>query len=98
MIKLINGLRINDLKQHKKFKLIENNKFKVLEDNYINKQFVYQGDEFRIEEVSKEKLESLMELIKDNTNKNDFNVCFYHLDDRIINTFDASDLLKIANK
>jgi len=98
IVKLINNLKTEDLKQHEKFKHIENNRFKVIESNYINKHFVYEGDEFRVEEVSQEKLENLMELIKDNANKNDFSVCFYHLDDKIINTFDVDDILNIGNK
>ncbi len=97
-VKLIYGLTSDELKQHKKFKHIENNKFKVVEDNYINKQFVYKDDELRVEEVSKEKLETLMELINDNANDDNFSVCFYHLDDQILESFDAGDLKTIANK
>ncbi len=97
-VKLIYGLSSDELKQHKKFKHLKNNQFKVIEDNYINKQFVYKDDELRIEEVDQEKLEKLMEMIKDNANDDKFSVCFYHLDEEIIKSFNAGDLKTIANK
>lgn len=98
IVKLINNLQINDLKQHEKFDLIEGNKFKAKESCYINKSFVYQDDIIRVEEASTDKLKKLIQLINDNANKKDYTVTFYHLDDKIIETYSTKEINSVFSE
>jgi len=66
--------------------------------NYINQSFLYKDDEIRVEEVNKGKLLALIKLISDEAANNNFNICFYHLDDYIIDNYSADDLLEIAKR
>ena len=96
IVKLVNNLSIETLNEHSKFKHIEKNRFKVTENNYINQSFLYKNDEVRVEEVNQEKLVELVKLISEKAKNNNFNLCFYHLDENIIDNYSADDLTKIA--
>ena len=97
IVKLINNLSTKTLKEHSKFKHIEKNRFKASENNYINKSFLYKGDEIRVEEVNQEKLIELVKLISDAANNNNFNICFYHLDEKIIDNYDSDKILELIS-
>jgi len=98
IVKLVNNLSIETLKEHNKFKHIEKNRFKVTENNYINQSFLYKGDEVRVEEINQEKLVELVRLISKEAKNNNFNICFYHLDERIIDNYSTNGLKEIVKK
>ena len=98
IVKLVNNLSAETLMEHSKFKNTDKNRFKVLESNYINQSFLYKDDEVRVEEVNQEKLLSLIKLISEEAKNNNFNVCFYHLDESIIDNYSANNLLNISKR
>lgn len=98
VVKLINNIKSSDLVQHDKFELVKGTTFKAKESIYINKAFLYEGDILRIEEVHIDKLKSLMQIISANANKKNFTVTFYHLDDKIIDSYSTNDLTSIFSE
>lgn len=89
-IKLINGLTHNDLNIIK-FKRISENRYKVLEDRFINGLYINKGYTIEIEQISPTLLRNAIEYL-DNKIQKDYNIVYYHLSKGFLNRYTIDEL------
>lgn len=89
-IKLINGLIHNDLNIIK-FKRISENRYKVLEDCFINGLYINKGYTIEIEQISPTLLRNAIEYL-DNKIQKDYNIVYYHLSKGFLNRYTIDEL------
>lgn len=89
-IKLINGLTHNDLNIIK-FKKISENRYKVLEDCFINGLYINKGYTIEIEQISPTLLRNAIEYL-DNKIQKDYNIVYYHLSKGFLNRYTIDEL------
>ena len=89
-IKLINGLTHNDLNIIK-FKRISENRYKVLEDCFINGLYINKGYTIEIEQITPTLLRNAIEYL-DNKIQKDYNIVYYHLSKGFLNRYTIDEL------
>lgn len=89
-IKLINGLTHNDLNTIK-FKRISENRYKVLEDCFINGLYINKGYTIEIEQITPTLLRNAIEYL-DNKIQKDYNIVYYHLSKGFLNRYTIDEL------
>lgn len=89
-IKLINGLTHNDL-DSVRFKRISENRYKVLEDCFINGLYINKGYTIEIEQISPTLLRNAIEYL-DNKIQKDYNIVYYHLSKGFLNRYTIDEL------
>ena len=89
-IKLINGLTHNDL-DSVRFKRISENRYKVLEDCFINGLYINKGYTIEIEQITPTLLRNTIEYL-DNKIQKDYNIVYYHLSKGFLNRYTIDEL------
>lgn len=95
---LSNALTENDLNDSLTYKKIETNKYKVIESSYLKSYYCYEGDEIRLESATLPQLKEAIELLTKHLKKDKRRVCFYHLDNEILNRFPATALKELQDE
>jgi hypothetical protein len=80
MIRLINGLRAEDLKDTTRFTSLASNRFQVVKSTYLKGYYLYQGDRLRLESINSNELQENVALLRPRWPTNNFHLTFYHLD------------------
>ena len=89
-IKLINGFTHNNL-DSVRFKRISENRYKVLEDCFINGLYINKGYTIEIEQISPTLLRNAIEYL-DNKIQKDYNIVYYHLSKGFLNRYTIDEL------
>lgn len=89
-IKLINGLTHNDL-DSVRFKRISENRYKVLEDCFINGLYINKGYTIEIEQITPTLLRNAIEYLDKKVQK-DYNIVYYHLSKGFLNRYTTDEL------
>lgn len=89
-IKLINGLTHNDL-DSVRFKRISENRYKILEDCFINGLYINKGYTIEIEQITPTLLRNTIEYL-DNKIQKDYNIVYYHLSKGFLNRYTIDEL------
>jgi hypothetical protein len=97
VVRLINDLTAADLNVDENFKRIAENRYLVVKSCYLKGIYVYQNDQLRLEGIEEKDLEQSMKLLKKAFGSKRFNLIYYHLDDYVLNRFNADLLKKISN-
>lgn len=80
MIKLVNNLRAEMLKNKEGIKQITENRFELTKSRYINGYYFYAGDRIRTEAISPELLLETAQLLDNQNPDRSIDLTFYHLD------------------
>ena len=89
-IKLINGFTHNNL-DSVRFKRISENRYKVLEDCFINGLYINKGYTIEIEQITPTLLRNAIEYL-DNKIQKDYNIVYYHLSKGFLNRYTIDEL------
>lgn len=92
LIKLIRNIDTFTFEDNKKYKL-EGNSVRILESTYLNGYYLYEGDEIRLETVTRETLESTSKILREHLKPKE--IIYYHLDQSIIKKTDNETLESI---
>ena len=95
VVSLMNNLSSLQVSNNPNLKEIKPNYFRVKKASYLNDQFVYKGDEIKLEKVSIESLKEAKELLDYYIKQKDFELIYYHLDDAVISNYPAQALLDL---
>lgn len=93
VVQLLNNLSALDLEENSDLVQQENNYFEVVKNTYINDQYVYKGDRIRFESVKPAQLEQATQMIEEVMNTSNYNLIFYHLDEKVLMNY-PSEFLK----
>lgn len=83
--KLINALSVKDL-ENPNFKKLSNNSAEILKDGFYFGNFLNKGFTIKIEEISEVQLKETKKYL--NKKIPNYNIVYYHLDEKFINHFD----------
>jgi len=98
MIRLLNGLSVNDLRDTKFFQQDAENRFMVNENTYLAGHYVYKKDRIRLEAISQSKLDSIVQLLRPVWPTNDLTLTFYHIDSTVVQQFKIEHILDLNNQ
>lgn len=98
IIQLINDVSYVDLEKNANFTKIDKDRFKALNSDYLNGIYIYKNDEIRIESVTIKDLKEALKMLRQAFGpKKKFEVIFYHLDNYIIENYNANTLQDLLN-
>ena len=95
VVSLMNNLSSFQLTNNPNLEEIKPNYFRVKKASYLNDQFVYKGDEIRLEKVSIESLKEAIELLDEHIKQKDYELIYYHLDDAVISNYPTQEILDL---
>lgn len=98
MIRLLNGLSEADLRDTTFFHQTAKQRFFVNKNTYLAGHYIYKKDRIRLETITPEKLDSVVQLIRPIWSTNDFALTFYHIDSTVIQQFSSKSLLHLNNE
>ncbi|MEM8526881.1 MAG: hypothetical protein AAGG68_19730 [Bacteroidota bacterium] len=97
LFRIINNLSGSDLEK-KCFKQLTNNRYEVVKATYLEGHYLYEGDQIRLEQISKEQLQIANQQLFSALAQKDRTIAFYHLDEEILKNWDSSTLQDIWKK
>lgn len=97
LVKLINNLSEEDLKDSLRFTQLAPARFQVKKSTYLQGYYLYEGDRIRLEGVQPEQLEAAAEMLKF-VKSDTAAIAFYHLDTTTIKLFSHGQLEKVLGK
>ena len=92
MIRLINGLRADDLQDRERFRQLADNRFQVIKSTYLRGYYLYKEDLLRLESVPMFELEASARILSASWPENTFKLAFYHLDTATIKHYSYEQL------
>lgn len=95
-IYLLPGLRSQELQDKAELESLAKTRYRVKKSHYLNGQYVYAGDEIRVEEVSEALLAAAVDNLQDLLPHPPEHLIFYHLDSTIVSHYDPAFLLNLA--
>jgi len=96
MIQLINDLDATSLVDATRFLKKDLNNYTVLKGTYLDGLYLYEGDEIRLEAATMTDLHKAVDLLRPYFINTEFDLLFYHLDERIIEDFGYKELIALA--
>ncbi len=98
MIQLINQLQDSELADSTRFVATTPGQWTVLKDTYLNGLFLYEGDDIRLESVTKKELLSAADILRPYFSGKEFDLLFYHLDESVLTNFSVADLREVDRR
>jgi len=95
VVSLMNNLSESHVVNNPNLEKVKPNYYKVINAGYLNDQFVYKGDEIRLEKISMERLKDAKELLDKHMKQKNYELIYYHLDDAVINSYPAEELREL---
>lgn len=95
VVQLLNAANTSDFADEELFQKMENGQYKVLESTYAHGYFCYENDIIRLENANQSQLEAAATMLSDYLPKERRTLCFYHLDNLILQEHPYSELKKI---
>lgn len=95
VIKLINNLDSEALKDQTLFEKKDATHFDVLKSTYLKGYYLYEGDQLKLENVSLQALTKAAQLLQNVLPKNDRTISYYHLDTTTIKYYPHAEMAKI---
>lgn len=92
VVQVINNLSSAQIVNNKNIEQIKPNYYRVTKNCYLNNQFIYKGDEIRLESIALEQLEEAKELIDEHIKNKTYEIIFYHLDEEVISNYPAQSI------
>lgn len=92
VVQLMNNLSESQLKSNENMELLRPNYYRVKKSSYLNDQFVYKGDEIRLENISTDQLRAAKALIDDHIQNKQYDIIYYHLDEPVLKNYAVSNL------
>ncbi|WP_333850511.1 hypothetical protein [Epilithonimonas sp.] len=86
--KLINALTAEELMQNKNFKIINENNFEVLKDDFYYGLYLNKGFKIKIEEIAEKDITESLNFIDEKLDY-PFNIIYYHLDERFTKNYNT---------
>ncbi len=97
MMKLINNLRAEDLRDDSFFLQTDETHFEVIKSTYLHGRYLYEGDIIRLEMVPLETLQRSAELLKSKIENPNVTISFYHLDTTTIKHYPYESLEEVID-
>ena len=98
MIKLINELGSEQLRDTTRFRAIDNAHFQVTRSTYLDGYYLYKGDQFRLEESKLSDLQEAVEMLSRYFPRKSFTLAYYHLDMPIVKRFSHTALSDLVEQ
>lgn len=98
VVHLSNALNDSDLNDSLTYRKVDANKYKVIESTYLKSYYCYEGDEIRLESATLPQLKEAIDLLSKHLKKKKRRVCFYHLDNEILNRFPSPALKELQDE
>ncbi len=98
MIKLMTNVDQEISQDSSRFEKVDATHFEVKKSTYLDGQYLYKGDQLRIESVNHQDLKACGELLKAHLKNDHLAISFYHLDSTILNTFSYDFLEEVCNQ
>ncbi len=95
LVRLINGLDASALRDTAFFAQTAPSRFAVKNSNYLQGQYLYKGDQLRLEAVAVEDLKKTAHLFNNVSHPTSMEVAFYHLDTAIVKRFPAKTISSV---
>ena len=95
VVQLLNAANASAFSDEEMFQKLENGQYKVKESTYANGYFCYENDIIRLENANQEQLEAAATMLSDYLPKERRTLCFYHLDNIILQAHPYQNLEKI---
>ena len=95
VVQLLNAANASTFSDEEMFQKLENGQYKVKESTYANGYFCYENDIIRLENANQEQLEAAATMLSDYLPKERRTLCFYHLDNIILQAHPYQNLEKI---
>ncbi|MEM9824232.1 MAG: hypothetical protein AAF985_24315 [Bacteroidota bacterium] len=95
MIRLINGVKPEQLKDTDRFHKIDQNRFEVIKSTYLQGQYLYRGDAIRVESIAYDELQKAVQLLRAKWSPSNRHLIFYHLDSNIIKSYPYENLQQL---
>jgi hypothetical protein len=95
VVQLLNAANTSDFADEEMFQKLENGQYKALESTYVHGYFCYENDIIRLENASQEQLEAAATMLSNYLPKERRTLCFYHLDNIILQNHPYKELKKI---
>ena len=93
MIKLLNGLSVEDLQDTSRFQKMAENRYEVRKSTYLQMHYLYVGDRLRLDGVSPEALLSMTKLLGERINDSPTTLAFYHIDSTATQLFPKEKII-----
>lgn len=87
LTRLINNLRMEELGDTSRFKIIDDTWVELRKSTYLQGHYLYRGDRLRLEGVAPEDLVFAAEQLKGKINNPDITLAYYHLDSTTLKHF-----------
>jgi hypothetical protein len=98
VVQLLNAANNEDFKDEELFEKTEDQKYKVKESTYVHGFYCYENDVIRLENVTQEQLEAAAKMLSEYLPNTKRTLCFYHLDNTLLQAFPMENLEKIRSK
>lgn len=95
MIRLINGLREENLQDTTRFAPLGDHRFQVIRSTYLQGYYLYEGDRLRLESIRTDELRENAALLSPRWSTDRFRLIFYHIDTSTIQHYPAGQLENI---
>lgn len=95
MIRLLNNLQAEDLRDTLYYEQTDRHRFFVKENTWLSGHYVYQKDEIRMEGIDIERLQTAARTLAPLWQTDDFTLTFYHLDSAVVQQFRPENLLEL---
>ncbi|MEM9887593.1 MAG: hypothetical protein AAF849_16985 [Bacteroidota bacterium] len=95
LFKIVNHLSERDLKDATRFKHMADQRYKVVQNTYLNGHYLYIDDLIRLETINAQQLQAMVQQLSTKLAKNNRTVAFYHLDERVLSDWEWT-ALKVA--
>ncbi|MCB0521993.1 MAG: hypothetical protein H6577_00235 [Lewinellaceae bacterium] len=95
LARLINDLSEADLQDTTYFALTAHNRYEIRQSTYMQGQYLYKGDQVRLEGISVKELEQSVALLNNVCNQQEMEIAFYHLDTGTVKVFPANILQQV---
>ena len=95
VVQLLNAASAGDFADEELFEKLENGQYKVKESTYVEGYFCYEEDVIRLENVTQEQLEAAAKMLSKYLPNERRTLCFYHLDNTILQAYPYQNLEKI---
>ncbi len=92
MIKLINNLSEEELRDTSRFQLLSDHQYEVKQSTYLNGYYLYASDRLRLESVSSADLAKAAHLLTETFRPANFSVSLYHLDTATLKHYTHEEL------
>jgi hypothetical protein len=96
MIKLLNNLSAADLQDTSRFKGTAANRYEVVRSTYLHTQYLYVGDQIRLEAVDGQTLAHAAAVLRKHFEPH--NLLFYHLDTATLRLFPKERIGEVLGK